>query len=59
MYLQHEADDTPSNAKFNVIYRHSFTVYIHFHYNNNLCHRLYILCLDFNQQLFLTYMCLL
>jgi len=60
MCLELEADDMPpSNAKFNVIYRDSFTVYIHFHCNNNLCHMLYISCLDFSGQLFLNYMFLL
>ena len=46
---------TPSNAKINVIYRDSFTIYVHFHCNNNLCHRLYISCLHYNEQRFLTH----
>lgn len=56
MYLELEADDMPpSNVKFNVTYRNSFTVHVHFLCNNNLCHRLYISCLDCNEQHFLTH----
>jgi len=37
MYLKLEADDTPpSNAKFNITYRDSFTVYITLHCNKNV-----------------------
>jgi len=59
MYLELEAYNMPpSNVKFNLTYRDSFTIYIH-SLCNNLCHRLYISCLDCNDQHFVTHMFLL